>query len=53
MKLWITMKKSKPVKYDAVNGVVNNPLTFYCIHYDSYGTTLQTDNIVMVLFRLT
>jgi hypothetical protein len=44
MKLWITRKKSKPIKYDAVNSVVNNPLCVYVIPYDSFGT-LQTDNV--------
>lgn len=44
VKLWITRKRSKLIKYDSIGNVLNNPLAVYVIPYDSYGT-LQTDNI--------
>lgn len=46
VKLWIKRKSSSPIVFDnaANNRIVNNPLLFYVIPYDSFGT-LVTDNV--------
>lgn len=46
VKLWIKRKSSSPIVFESAtnNRIVNNPLLFYVIPYDSFGT-LVTDNI--------
>lgn len=46
IKIWIKRKKSRPIVYNnsASLDIVNNPLMFYVIPYDSYGTVFS-DNI--------
>ena len=51
IKLWITRKKRSKISYEAGGAVINNPLAFYVIPYDSYGT-LQTDNIASCAYHM-
>ena len=41
---YIKRKKSRAIKFDVTNSIVNNPMGLYIVPYDAWGS-LQTDNI--------
>lgn len=51
VKLWIKRKRARNIVFDSTGSIISeNPLLFYVIPYDSYGS-LNTDNVASVAFH--